>query len=209
MSYNKMDCRGMACPHPVINTKKELDKMDSGTLVTVVDNDTARENVTLFARNAGCEVSVEKKGNDYYISISKGNTGGDKQQPYTATPVPTPTATSGESAGTVYFITGNCLGQGSPDLGLTLMKSLMTTLDEMNPPPRSLIFLNSGVYLACKGSEVLAKLKSMDSKGVNIQCCGTCLEYYKLKEKLAVGRISNMYDINNTLNAPGKVITIP
>ena len=205
MSYNDLDCRGLACPQPVINTKKALDKMDSGTLVTVVDNETARENVTLFARNAGCEVSVEQKGSDYYLTISKGNTSGDEQQIPAATPA---RAASEEDAGTVYFVSSNVLGQGSPDLGLTLMKSLMTTLDEMNPPPRALAFLNSGVYLTCEGSEVLAKLQNMHSRGVKILSCGTCLEYYKLKEKLAVGKISNMFDINNLLIGPEKVITI-
>lgn len=205
MSYNDLDCRGLACPRPVINTKKMLDNMDSGTLVTVVDNETARENVTLLARNAGCEVSVEQKGSDYYITISKGSAGGHKQPIPTAT---APRAASGDNAGTVYFISSNVLGQGSPDLGLTLIKSLMTTLAEMNPQPRGLAFLNSGVFLTCEGSEVLAKLQDMHSRGVEVLSCGTCLEYYKLKEKLAVGRVSNMFDINNLLNGTGKVITI-
>ncbi|GBF33768.1 hypothetical protein DCCM_2878 [Desulfocucumis palustris] len=200
----ELDCRGLACPQPVITTKKALDTMVSDTLITIVDNETARENVSLFARNAGCGVSVEQKGADFYITITKGEeTPGVKETVPEVKP-----AAAGENAGTVYFISSNVLGQGSPDLGMTLMKSLMNTLSETDPLPGTLIFLNSGVYLTCEGSVVLEKLLMMGSRGVKILSCGTCLEYYKLKEKLQVGIISNMYDINNILTGPGKVITV-
>lgn len=200
----ELDCRGLACPQPVITTKKALDTMVSDTLVTIVDNETARENVSLFARNAGCGVSVEKKGADFYITITKGNETAGEKKPAAEIK----NALAGENAGTVYFISSNVLGQGSPDLGLTLMKSLMNTISEMDELPGALIFLNSGVYLTCEGSVVLEKLLIMANRGVKILSCGTCLEYYKIKDKLQVGIISNMYDINNILTGPGKVITI-
>lgn len=196
----KVDCRGLACPQPVINTKKALESLDWGTVVTLVDNDTARENVTLFARNAGYKAEVEKTGEGYRIIITKGNGG-------------TPSAVRDIEAEErqrpmVYLVTSNVLGQGSPDLGQVLMKSLMVTLTEMDPPPRALLFLNTGVMLTCQGSPVLEQLQKLSSGGTVIISCGTCLDYYKVKEKLETGRIGNMLDINGYLSGDAKVITI-
>lgn len=202
----KIDCRGMACPQPVIVTKKALDTMESGTVITMVDNDAARQNVSLFARNAGCDVVVDQADGGYSITITKGT---PARSPGDESDKAAITGQESNEAGPVYFFSSNILGQGSPDLGMTLMKSLMVTLNEMNPPPGALIFLNSGVYLTCEGSGVLELIKSMADKGVEILSCGTCLDYYNLKQKLSAGRISNMYEINSHLSGPRKVITIP
>lgn len=192
----KVDCRGLACPQPVINTKKALDSITRGVVETLVDNDTSRENVTLFAKNAGCRTEVEKiEGGIYRITITKENSG-----PAGKTPATPPNI--------VYFITSNMLGQGSPDLGQVLMKSLMVTIDEMTPPPRALLLLNTGVMSACEDSPVLDRLQSLERKGVTIISCGTCLEYYKLKDKLSTGRVGNMMEINGFLTGQDKIITI-
>lgn len=200
----KVDCRGLACPQPVISAKKALDRMESGTVITLVDNEVAKENVSLFARNAGYSVAVEKEQGGYSITITKGSPAGNPgERPGKSAVTPRQA-----DAGVVYFITSNVLGQGSPDLGMTLMKSLMVTLAEMNPPPKALIFLNTGVYLPCEGSGVQEMIKSIAEKEVEVLACGTCLDYYKLKEKLSTGRVSNMYEINSYLAGPHKVITI-
>lgn len=198
--YKKVDCRGLACPQPVINTKKALESMERGTVAALVDNDTARENITLFAGNAGHKVEVEKIEGDYQITITKGSPGVIKD-PGTSRP-------EGGPASTVYLITSNLLGQGSPDLGQVLMKSLMVTLNEMDPPPRALLFLNTGVMLTCQGSPVLEQFKTLSSRGTALISCGTCLDYYKLKEKLEAGRVGNMMEINGYLAGESKVITI-
>lgn len=109
---------------------------------------------------------------------------------------------------TVYLITSNLLGQGSPDLGQVLMKSLMVSLTEMDQPPQVLFFLNSGVLLTCQGSPVLDQLQSLFSRGTSLISCGTCLEYYKLKEKLKVGRIGSMLEISGHLSGTARIITI-
>ncbi|MFZ5650103.1 MAG: sulfurtransferase-like selenium metabolism protein YedF [Bacillota bacterium] len=197
-----IDCRGLACPQPVIKVKKALDSISEGSVIAVVDNDTARENVSLFAKNAGYEASVEKVEGDYRITITKGAPGAVEKVPAAQA------EGKGRSAGVVYFMTTNLLGQGSPDLGQVLMKSLMVTLNEMNPPPAALLFLNSGVMSPCEGSPVLELLQTLSGKGVTIVSCGTCLEYYKLKDKLKVGRIGNMLEINSYLSEEAKVITI-
>ncbi|MCL5935689.1 MAG: sulfurtransferase-like selenium metabolism protein YedF [Firmicutes bacterium] len=196
----KVDCRNLACPQPVINTKKVLDSMDEGTVTVIVDNDTAKENIMIFAKNAGYRSDVEKKGEDHQITITKGNTGilKKEQDSYRAE--------KGRSI--IYLITSNLLGQGPPDLGAVLMKSLMVTLTEMNPPPEALLFLNSGVMMTCEGSPVLEQLQTLFSRGATLISCGTCLDYYKLKDKLKVGRVGNMLEINGYLSGESKAITI-
>ena len=202
MSVYVLDYRGMACPRPVLETKKALEEGLQQDLLAIVDNAAARENVSRFARNAGCKVEVEEKEGCYHLSITR--PAGEAGQ--------TPAETVGSCcdceapADIVYFITTNTLGQGSPDLGEVLMKSLMVTIAEQKPP-QALCILNTGVYLALEGSPVLEQLKKL-AANTEILVCGTCLDYYKVKEKMAVGIVSNMYDINSRLTGPYKVITV-
>ncbi|MDD4238208.1 MAG: sulfurtransferase-like selenium metabolism protein YedF [Desulfotomaculaceae bacterium] len=202
MTMKVLDCRGLGCPTPVINTKKALEKGGSEALLVIVDNDAARENVSRFVGNAGRSVEVEEKDGAYHLTI-----GGTRGEVTTSDPGKEVIATEGEEGRAVYFITSNALGQGSPDLGEVLMKSLMVTLTEQKSA-KALLLLNTGVYLALEGSPVLEQMQKLAEAGTEILVCGTCLNYYKLKEKLAVGVVSNMYDINSRLIEPGKVITV-
>ena len=200
MSEKIIDCTGLACPAPVINTKKALEEGGFENLLIIVDNEAAKENVTRFAGRAGCSVAVEEKDGSYHLKI----------KPACGQPAAGSLENivkNKEGEGVMYFITTNSLGQGSPDLGEVLMKSLMVTLSEQQSP-QALLLLNTGVYLAVEGSPVLEQMQKIAERGTEILVCGTCLDYYKLKEKLAVGVISNMYDINTRLRSPGKVITI-
>jgi len=195
MSGKVIDCRGMACPQPVVETKKALDAGPEKAVITIVDNETARENVSRLAKTAGYQVEVEEKEGFFYLHIT----------PAGEVPVGKNDENKSES-GVVYFITANSIGQGSPDLGEVLMKSLMTTLAEQLP--KALLFMNTGVFLVVNGSPVLDQLRKMSRSGTEILVCGTCLNYYKLKDKLTVGVVSNMYEINNHLSGPDKVITV-
>ncbi len=201
MTVKVLDCRGLACPAPVINTKKALEEVGVEPLLVIVDNDAARENVSRFAGNAGRSVEVEEKDGAYHLTI--GGTGGEVP----ATDPAKKVMAEVEEGRAVYFITSNAIGQGSPDLGEVLMKSLMVTLAEQKSA-KALLLLNTGVYLALEGSPVLEQMQKLALAGTEILVCGTCLNYYKLKEKLAVGVVSNMYDINSRLIEPGKVITV-
>lgn len=206
MPKKEIDCRGLNCPQPVINTKKALDQITTGQVVTIVDNAIAFQNVTLFARNYGCQVENREDKGTFYITINK-KEGGEPAAKQAA--AEKSTAPPAAPSGLVYLITSDLFGQGSTDLGTVLMKSLMLTLAETSPAPEAMIFLNSGVYLVIDESEVLPHLHQLAEAGTQIIACGTCLDYYRLREKLAIGTISNMYEINNKLIEPNKVITIP
>jgi selenium metabolism protein YedF len=211
----QLDCRGLACPHPVLRTKKALEEPGVTAVVTLVDNETARENVSLFAQSAGFghEVRAEE-GGLWEIRVFRPGLPGPDQASQTDAKGQTRTTDPEEAAvagglrrGCVYLVTSNQFGQGSPELGDVLMKSLFVSLAE-GQPPQCLVFLNTGVYLAAAGSAVLPQLEKLAGAGTEILSCGTCLEYYRLKEKLAVGRVTNMLEIRERLDAAAKVVTV-
>ena len=219
----EIDNRGLACPQPVLNTKKALEELareghTDFILTVIVDNEAARENVSRFARTAGCLVSAVEKEGCYHIIVQ----GGEKKEGKTDDGEPLKeeagstkeeqscclgegSQTSGE---TVMFITSSTLGQGSEELGKILMRSFIFTLKEISPRPSKLFFLNSGVFLTTEGSPVLEELSQLAAEGVEIFSCGTCLDYYNLKDKLRVGQVTNMYDTVETMQAATKCIVV-
>jgi selenium metabolism protein YedF len=189
----EIDCRGIACPQPVILAKKALEEISEGEIVTIVDNITARENVSRLAANMNYEYEVSDENGCYYIKIKK---------------VPAAQRAGEKADSIVVVITSDKLGQGSEELGKVLMKSYTYALTETSPLPKAVMFLNSGVKLTTEGSEVLGNIKKLEDSGVEIISCGTCLDYYKLKEKLQAGIVGNMYSIIEMMNSAGKVINI-
>ncbi|SMC91806.1 sulfurtransferase-like selenium metabolism protein YedF [Sporomusa malonica] len=196
-----VDCRGLVCPQPVINTKKAVEEAAADRIIIIVDNEVAKSNVVKFAASKGFGAAVEEKAGHHYITIVKG-----VDQPSAA--VSDESAASAPAAcRQVYLITQNTLGHGSIELGAVLMKALMTTLLEAQPQPAALLFINSGVKLTVQGSPVLEQLKTLAERGVSLLSCGTCLDYYQLKADLAVGEVTNMYTIVETITS-SKTVTL-
>jgi len=194
----EVDARGQLCPRPVIMTKKELDNLPNGILTTIVDNEVAKDNVSKLAQSYGYSFTVDKSNDkEYYITITKGEARLEEIKvciPDTFKDV-------------TIAIGSKLMGSGGEELGKVLMKSFIYTVKETTPWPATIVLYNSGVYLACEESQVLDDLKSMEDSGVEIISCGTCLDYYNIKDKLKVGEIGNMYTIyekmrnaNNTIN---------
>jgi selenium metabolism protein YedF len=183
----------MACPQPVVTAKKALDESEGEEFVLIVDDPGSRDNVERFAQSQGAMVDVEKKGNDFFLHIQKKGAcdpGGSVQK----------------TERVVVYINSNLLGVGEEALGTILMRSFLKTLLDLKPMPSKVIFINSGVRLTTEGSEVLESLKTLSDKGVEVLSCGTCLDFYGLKEKLKVGVISNMYDIAQSLLESDRLI---
>jgi len=174
-----VDARGLSCPQPVILTKRVMDREGVEKITTVVDNQVALENVTKLAQSQGYEVTVEEKGGAYYVHMTRvGQEEAKDKQP------------DQEMA---ILIKTNRFGVGEDELGEALMKSFVFALTELESAISHMIFMNSGVYLTTEGSPVLDHLRALAAKGVRILSCGTCLDYYRLKDKLQVGEVTNMY----------------
>ena len=194
-----VDARGLACPQPVIETRKAMQQADQ--VVTLVDNETSATNVSRMAAKAGWQVNVVPEGDEYRIELARR---GSTPQPE-ALPAGKAEIVSGPL---VLVISADVIGRGEKELGHILMRAFFHTLGEVQPVPHTLIFFNTGVKLACEGSPVLDDLCALEAEGVEMLACGTCLNYFELKDKLAVGRVSNMYDIAETMLNAGKVLTL-
>ena len=110
------------------------------------------------------------------------------------------------SATSVINISSNKMGSGDDDLGDILMQSFINTLIQLTPLPSTITIYNAGVLLCTKDSPVLASLNALEAKGVNILLCGTCADFYHIKDNIGAGKISNMYTIVETLNHSDKII---
>ena len=106
----------------------------------------------------------------------------------------------------VVVLSANAMGNGDEQLGKLLMKSFIFALTKQDQLPETILCYNSGAYLTCEESDSLEDLKSLEAEGVKILTCGTCLDFYKLKEKLAVGGVSNMYEIVEIMENAGTII---
>ncbi len=197
----EIDMRGKQCPVPVIQTKKALENTKGGSIVTIVDNDVAKENISKLAKSMNLKANVKEAKGDFYIEIYKE---GDIQ---ISEGLEFPSKNS-KNEELVILITKDTLGEGNRDLGEVLMKGYIYTLTEASKTPRRLLFLNSGVRLTVEGSLVIDHLRKLEEKGVEIISCGACLDFYKVKNQLLVGGIGNMYDIVEKSNAAKKTITL-
>jgi selenium metabolism protein YedF len=198
----QIDSRGLACPQPVINTKKALENNES--VIAIVDNNSAVENIRRMAKSMGCSLSEEIKGDGIYLTIEKKlspNAAAGKNEPDIANSQPARGAS-------LLVISQDVIGKGDDDLGRILIRSFFHILSETPPVPEAIVFLNSGVKLVAQGSEVSDDLKSLEKKGVKILACGTCLDYYKLKDKILAGSISNMYEIKDLMLSGRSVVNI-
>ena len=201
----RIDCRGLACPQPVIATKKALEEPESGGVTVLLNDPASKENVRRFAESQGHRVEISEEKGIFTLTIEKLGTGKEQAQRGREAPVP---EAKTAPAGVAVFIDGDTIGRGSEELGRVLMRSFLQTLLASEPKPRHVILLNSGVKLACEGSGHLEEMQGLSAKGIDILVCGTCLDYFELKPKLLAGKISNMFEILATLNQAGKVIKI-
>ena len=191
-----VDCRGLACPEPVVTTKKALDQLKEGELLVIVDNVVSCNNVERFAQSQGCSVEVEQKGEDFSLRIRKGRGRQETKPPEEEERVKK----------VVVYVNSHIMGGGDEALGSFLMKAFLRTLLDLDTKPNRLILINSGVQLASEGSKVVDLLIGLSEKGVEILSCGSCLDFYGLKGKLKVGVVSNMAEIIQSMMEADRLI---
>jgi selenium metabolism protein YedF len=188
-----IDVRGKPCPQPVLMAAEALKSY--GDVTIIVDNAASRQNVTKFATGQGCSVTAEDKADGIHVRLTKAST---------ATPPATPAA-----GGIVIFIGSDIIGRGeNVELGSLLMQSFLNTIRSLPNRAETIIFMNNGVKLVADGSHVLGELKQLADDGVELLACGTCLSRLGLSDKVAVGQVSNMFTIADTMTRAAKVISL-
>jgi selenium metabolism protein YedF len=154
-----------------------------------------------MAEKAGWRVEVVPQGDEFRIELHKAE----------AVSEAAPLAVGKAQVVTgplVLVVSADVMGRGERELGDILIRGFFHSLGEVQPLPDTIIFFNTGVRLACEGSPVLEDLCALENEGVEILSCGTCLNYFELTEKLAVGQISNMYSIAEAILSAGKVVNL-
>lgn len=199
MTEKHLDCRGMACPNPVIKTKELIEKEEVARLTVLLDNPAARENVGRFLARAGYAVQVAEEAGTFVVTGIRKTEGLEAAEKAGAEP----------AARKILVLIGtDRMGTGDDVLGEKLLANFMGTLREMGKDLWCLVLLNAGVKLSVAGSPVLASLKELEEEGVMILVCGTCLNHFQLLEKKAVGETTNMLDIVTHMQLADKVISL-
>ncbi len=208
-----IDCKGKACPQPVVLSLKALKELKAGeSLEVLVDNAAAVENLKRLGNDKKCATSVKDNGNGTWTLTlcPSGNTeaGGKSEEEEAALYCSTLLQGAGSAGPTVAAIGTDEMGQGDPGLGHILIKSFFYAMAQMDTLPETILFFNGGAKLTIEGAETLADIKALEERGVKILTCGTCLDFYGIKDQLRVGGVTNMYSIAETMMKAGKVIRI-
>lgn len=194
-----VDARGEQCPIPVVKAKQAIGTLNgAGTVVVLVDNAIAVQNVERLAGSIGAKAVSEPLGEkDFRITIEVG------EKAEAPEIVCEPCAPKGDL---VVVVPSATMGIGNDELGKVLIKGFLFAVSQLDELPKKILFYNGGVTLTTEGSPCLEDLQKMADQGVEIFSCGTCLDYYGLKEKLKVGGVTNMYAIVESMAQAGKVI---
>lgn len=194
---------GEQCPIPVVKATRALREMtEPGMLEVHVDNEIAVQNLTRMAAGHRLAAKAEKIGEkEFVVTMEVAEPMGD-----TPTEEPELTCVPDQRGDLVVAVDTDVMGRGSETLGRTLMKGFLFAVSQLPQLPKTMLFYNGGAKLTVEGSDSLEDLKNMEAQGVEILTCGTCLNFYGLTEKLAVGSATNMYSIVEILAGAGKVI---
>lgn len=205
-----VDAMGDACPIPVIKTKKALAELNgSGELEVFVDNEIAVQNVSKMAANAGGDVASEQISEGKYrvaIRLAGDGTTGERDTEEKAEEKQAEKTAGKEKKHTIVVVSSDRMGSGNDELGKVLIKGFIFAVTQLDELPEQMLFYNGGAVLTCEGADTLEDLKNLEAQGVEILTCGTCLDYYGLKEKLQVGSVTNMYAIVEAMNRADKII---
>ncbi len=193
---------GDACPLPVVKTIDAIKSLNgaAGTVEVLVDNDTAVQNLKRLADSKGYAIAVEQQGEKRYRAVlTVGEQAEQPELPAECCPVPA-------EKKTVVVISSDRMGDGDEALGKTLLKGFLFALRQQDTLPKTILFYNRGAFVSTEGSASVEDLKDMEARGVEILTCGTCLNYYGLTEKLAVGGVTNMYSIVEAMTGADRIV---
>ena len=196
----EIDCRGLACPAPVLQTKNAIEKERLNTIKVTVDNEAAKQNVIRFLESQNFDVSMQEEGGDFQV-IGRMGSG------------PVPEVCVAEKPQTekkkiMVMVTSDCIGHGDDELGSKLMISFLKTLRELGEELWRLVFLNNGVKLTVKESDILPVIQELENDGIHILVCGTCLTHFNLLGEKQVGETTNMLDIVTAMQLADNIINI-
>ena len=200
----KVNGMGKTCPIPLIETKKAIKALTSpDTVEVMVDNNMAVNNITRFATDSGYKITTDKiSDKEFKLTINV-----DEIKKVEEKSCDCATCGATDNTGNIVIAIGSeKMGCGDEKLGKNLMKAFIYSVSQAEVRPKTMLFFNGGAHITCEGSLSLEDLNNLKELGVEIKTCGTCLDFYGLKDKLKVGDVTNMYDIVSTMEQASIVI---
>ena len=193
-----VDCRGLACPQPVLMTREAL-VGGSASFQVIVDNEASATNVRRFAESQGARVAVDQEDGVHRLTIHAGAVGPATEEPVIVCP-------TSPGIDLVAYVASTGMGQGDDELGAIHMAAFLDTLSQFRGELTHVILVNGGARLAVEGSPVLDHLRQLEEVGARVLVCGTCLRHFGIEDRLAVGSVSNMFAILETLTRARRTI---
>ena len=190
----QLDCRNLNCPEPLLRTKKALGELKIGESLEILVNDVApRENIKRFLAKNGFEAQISQAGADTLIKTVKTDELKDESIDDIYCDVTAP------KRGKVIFLNEEQCGSGP--IGKSLLAKFLGAALNLDEKPVKVICVNNAVRITTnRGHECFEAIKKLNEAGAEILSCGSCLEGYKLVDKLAIGEISNAYEIMDVLS---------
>ena len=211
--FHTLDMRGHPCPQPLIKTRRLWKSLAAGEQFQVlVDNDIAHLNLVSFLNDQGAGPSVQKEGDNCWVIVASRaadstTSNATVMTKPAANTAPEVSITVGQQpANYIVVLKSDCMGHGDDDLGRLLVKGYLNTLRELDNKPAAIILYNGGPLVANQGSGSEAALKALEEDGVDVIVCGACVDFFAIKQTLAAGRISNMYEIAEKIARTGHVV---
>lgn len=209
----QIDCRGLACPQPVLRAKDALEQGEKSFAI-LVDNEASRDNILRFGHSRNCQVeALTLEDGCFLLNFSAAPGKGATETPATDVPfdetdyqcaIPEKKVSG---CNLVYAIGSDTMGRGSDELGWALLQTYISTIKEISPPPRRILFYNGGVRLVATPGKALEALQELEKNGVQILSCGTCLDFFKLGKNPLVGKSTNMFELMDSLVSADKVVS--
>lgn len=221
----EIDLRGLTCPEPVLRTKKLIDDQSITVIEALVDSEVNVQNLSRLAHSQKRSLSCAKSENHFLVIISRpdapslessqapGHNHNQVQSQVQSKNMGQSQAAAAGSrgGGLVIFINRDTFGQGASDadhdFSNNLLNVFLQTLEQSGHKPAAILLANSGVKLMDPDSAHNKVLQDLKAGGSVVLGCGLCLDYYKLKEKVATEQITNMFAICEYLLAADQVIT--
>ncbi len=190
----QLDCRNLNCPEPLLRTKKALGELKIAESLEILVNDVApRENIKRFLAKNGFEAQISQAGADTLIKTVKT----DELKDESIDDIYCDVAASKRSK--VIFLNEEQCGSGP--IGKSLLAKFLGAALSLDEKPVKVICVNNAVRITTnRGHECFEAIKKLNEAGAEILSCGSCLESYKLVDKLAIGEISNAYEIMDVLS---------
>jgi selenium metabolism protein YedF len=199
-----IDTSGQECPAPLVAAKRALKDINTGDSFRIVtDNQTSFNNISRFLKDNKTEFTYEETNGIWTLTITKR--------------APDPVSTNSEKSCTntiphfsqgdfIIVFTSDKMGDGDSELGHLLMCNFIKALKDLEVLPSKMIFYNKGVTLGAEDSPVIDHLKEIESMGITLLLCATCVKYYSLEEKIKIGTLSNMFEITQVMASATNIV---